>query len=177
MQSPAFSYGLRYCDLKTARMMLNDQQSLDEIARMRSGLDWQPRDDPPRELVPDLDLRNVQPAKAALLRKLVNRALTELLSAKGTKLPGGEMVCSGVLEGTPLTVAVDFASRFAQLRYGVKAATPKKNLRISRLTYEVLWGPDLGWDYLTENAPRSIELLCDRLRFLVQLIKQIAALP
>lgn len=33
MQSPAFSYGLRYCDLKMARMMLNDQQSLDAMVK------------------------------------------------------------------------------------------------------------------------------------------------
>jgi hypothetical protein len=178
MQSPAFSYGLRYCDLKTARMMLADRQSLDEIAKMRSGLDWQPRDDPPRELVLDPNLRNVQPAKAPLLRKLVNPALTELLSAKGTKLPGGEVAYSGLLGGIPLTVSVDFASGLAQLRYGVKAAIPERNLWFSRLTYEVLWGPNLGWDYLTEeNAPRSIDLLCDRLQFLAQLISQIAALP
>jgi hypothetical protein len=178
MQSPAFGYGFRYCELKMSRMMLNDQQSLEEIAKMRSSLGWQPRDDPPKELVLDPDLRNVQPAKAPLLRKLVNPALAELLSAKGTRLGGGETVYSGFLGSMPLTVSVDFASRLGQLRYGLKAAIPERNIRVSRLTYEVLWGANLGWDYLTEeNAARSIELLCDRLRFLVQLIEQVAALP
>ncbi|HEV3110922.1 MAG TPA: hypothetical protein VGY99_10550 [Candidatus Binataceae bacterium] len=178
MQSPAFGYGLRYCDLKMARMMLNDRQSLDAMAKMRSTLGWQPRDDPPKELVSDPDLRRVQPAKAPLLRKLVKGALTELLSAKRTKVAGGEMVYSGSLENRPLAVSVDFGSRLGQLRYGVKAAIPERNLRVFQLTYEVFWGANLGWDYLTEeNVARSIDLFCDRLRFLMRLIEQIAALP
>ena len=36
-------------------------------------------------------------------------------------------------------------------------------LLAQRLTYEMLWGMNTGWDYLTEeNAARSIDLL-DRL--------------
>ena len=178
MQSEAFGYGLRYSDLKMAKMMLNDRQSLDAMAKMRSTLDWQPRDDPPKELVSDPDLRHVHPAKAPLLHKLVKGALAELLSAKGTKAVGGEMMYSGSLGNTPLTVSVDFGSQHAQLRYGVKAAIPHRNLRVLHLTYEVFWGVNIGWDYLTEeNAERSIDLLCDRLRFLVRLIEEIAALP
>jgi hypothetical protein len=129
LQSPAFGYGLRYCDLKMARMMVGDQQSMDEIKKMRAGLDFQPRDDPPGELVVDPDLRRVHPAKAPLLRKLVKPALSNLPSTKPGKSPGGEMKFSGTLENIPLTVSVDFGSRLAQLRYGVSAALPGKNLR------------------------------------------------
>jgi hypothetical protein len=176
--SPAFGYGLRYCDIKMARIMLNDQQSVDEMKKMRAGLDFTPRDDPPADLISDPDLRHAHPARAPLLRKLVKKALADLLSAKPTRLPGGEMKFSGSLQNLPLTVSIDFGSRMAQLRYGVSAPVAGKDLRAFNLTYEVLWSASTGWDYLTEeNAAASIDLLCDRLRFIANLLQEIAALP
>ncbi len=180
LHSPAFGYGLRYCDIKMARMMLDDQQSVDQMKKMRADLDFTPRDDPPAELVADPDLRHAHPAKAPLLSKLVKEALANLLSSstKPARLPGGEMKFSGTLQNIPLTVSIDFGSRIAQLRYGVSAPVAGKNLRAFNLTYEVLWSASTGWDYLTEeNAAASIELLCDRLRFLARLLEEIAALP
>lgn len=175
--SPAFGYGLRYCDIKMARMMLNDQQSVDEMKKTRAGLDFTPRDDPPVELISDPDLRHAHPARAPLLRKLVKEALANLLSAKPTRLPGGEMKFSGSLQNLPLTVSIDFGSRMAQLRYGVSAPVVGKDLRAFNLTYEVLWSASTGWDYLTEeNAAASIDLLCDHLRFIARLLEEIAAL-
>lgn len=54
-----------------SRFALNDAESLSHMQRTRSTLDFEPRDDPPPELVLDRDLRRVQPAKAPLLRKLL----------------------------------------------------------------------------------------------------------
>jgi hypothetical protein len=175
MQSPAFGYLLRYVDVKMARMMLSDQQTLDEMAKMWAGLNFVPRDDPPAELVADPDLRRLHPAKAPLLRKLVKAAVGGLLSAKGTKLPGGEVKYTGTVGGVPMTVATDFGSRLGQLRYGVSWVAPEQNIRVAGLAFESLWGAHLGWDYLTEeNAASSIELLCDQLRYLARLFDHIA---
>jgi hypothetical protein len=62
--------------------------------------------------------------------------------------------------------------------YGVTWSMRERNLLAQRLSYEMLWGMNTGWDYLTEeNAARSIDLL-DRLliRFAV-LVERIVALP
>ena len=41
MRSPRFTYGLRYRDLKMARSMLSDPESLANMTKLRSTLDWQ----------------------------------------------------------------------------------------------------------------------------------------
>ena len=75
MQSGPFAYGLRYVDLRMARAMLNDPESMARRAHTRSTLDFEPRDDPPKELTPESDIRKIQPAKAPLLRKQWRRPL------------------------------------------------------------------------------------------------------
>jgi hypothetical protein len=174
MQSAPFAYGLRYQDLRMSRMMLNDRESVAQIAKTRSTLDFEPRDDPPTTLVLDPDLRNAQPAKAPLLRKLLSPALSKLLSAKGIKRPGGEIIYDGSIGRTPISVSIIFSNRFGQLHYGVKTAIPELNIRAFRLAYETFWGANIGWDYMTEeNAPRSIDLLCQLVSFVAGIVEQI----
>ena len=174
LRSPAFSYGLRYQDLRMSRMTLNDRESMEHMGRTRAALDFAPRDDPPTELVLNPDLRIVQSAKAPQLRKLLNPAMNKLLTAKGIKRPGGEIVYEGSIGGIPMAVSIIFSNRFGQLHYGVKAAVPALNIRTFQLTYETLWGTNVGWDYITEdNAPKSIDLLCQLVSFVAGIIEQI----
>jgi hypothetical protein len=174
LQSGHFAYGLRYVDLRMARAMLNDPETMARMAETRSTLDFEPRDDPPKELTPESDIRKIQSAKAPLLRKLMERAFAQLFSAQKSKLPGGETRYAGSIGSTELTVSGDFSSRYAQLHWFVKMAMANPNLRAFRV--EDFWG-SRAWDYLTEeNASRSIDLLCERIVYLVNLKERIDAL-
>jgi hypothetical protein len=131
-------------------------------------------DDPRRDLLPDPDLSHLQPAKAALLRKLVGEAFDALFSTEKRKLASGETGYSGSVGNTKPTVSVDFGSRAAQLRYGMSIANSEGRIGISRLSYEDLWIVNVGWDYLTEeNVPRSVDLLCKQVVYLVQLVDRV----
>jgi hypothetical protein len=178
MQSPPFVYGLRYEGLRMAKAVLNDPESLAHMKQTRSTLDFQPRDDFPRHLVPEQDIRNVQTAKAPLLRKLLNPELTRLLGVKATKQPGGEIVYDGSIGRTPLKVRISFSNLYAQMYYGVTAKIPERNVLALRLTYEAFWGTNTGWDCLTEeNAARSIALLRELLKILARFMEQIDSIP
>ena len=171
LQSGHFAYGLRYVDLRMARAMLNDPESMARMAQTRSTLDFEPRDDPPKELTPESDIRKIQSAKASLLRKSMEKAFARLFSAQKSKLPGGETRYAGSIGSTELTVSVDFSSRYAQLHWFVKMAMANPNLRAFHV--EDFWG-SRAWDYLTEeNASRSIDLLCERIVYLVRLKERI----
>ena len=174
LQSGSFAYGLRYVDLRMARAVLNDPESMTRMAQTRSTLDFQPRDDPPKALTPESDIRKIQPAKAPLLRKLMEKAFAQLFSRQKSKLPGGETRYAGSIGSTELTVSTIFSSRFAQLHWFVKMAMANPNLRAFHV--EDFWG-SRAWDYLTEeNASRSIDLLCERIVYLVNLKERIDAL-
>ena len=174
LQSGHFAYGLRYADVRMARAMLNDPETMARMAQTRSTLDFEPRDDPPKELTPESDIRKIQPAKAPLLRKLMEKAFAQLFSAQKSKLPGGETRYAGSIGATELTVSTIFSSRFAQLHWFVKLAMANPNLRAFHV--EDFWG-SRAWDYLTEeNAERSIDLLCERIVYLVKLKERIDAL-
>lgn len=173
-QSGHFAYGLRYVDPRMARAMLNDPQSRAQLAQTRAALDFQPRDDPPRDLTAEADLRNIVPAKAPLLRKLMETAFARLFAPKKSKLPGGETRYTGTLGATELVVSIDYASRMAQFAWFVGLRMAHPNLAAFRV--QDFWGLT-GWDYLTEeNAARSIELLCERITYLVNLKNRIDAL-
>jgi hypothetical protein len=104
----------------------------------------------------------------------MEKAFAQLFSAQKSKLPGGETRYAGSIGSTELTVSVDFSSRFAQLHWFVKMAMANPNLRAFRV--EDFWG-SRAWDYLTEeNASRSIDLLCERIVYLVHLKERIDAL-
>ncbi len=174
LQSGSFAYGLRYVDLRMARAVLNDPESMTRMAQTRSTLDFQPRDDPPKALTPESDIRKIQPAKAPLLRKSMEKAFAQLFSPQRSKLPGGETRYAGSIGSTQLTVSADFSSRFAQLHWFVRMVMANPNLQALRV--EDFWR-SRAWDYLTEeNASRSIDLLCERILYLVKLKERIDAL-
>lgn len=177
-QAPAFSYGLRYCDLRMARAMLRDAESLRHMAQTRAALDFTPRDDPPPALLGTTAIRDVETAKAPLLRKLLNPMLRSRLGARPSKRPGGELAYEGAIGDVPLRLSIIFSNMYGQMHYGVTWSMRERNLSAQRLNYETLWGTNTGWDYLTEdNAARSIDLLGELLLRLARLAERVAVLP
>jgi hypothetical protein len=178
MRAPSFAYGLRYQGLRMHRAVINDPESMRQLARTRATLDFTPCDGLPAELVGSTPIRDIVTAKAPLLRKLLNRMLHARLGARPDKRTGGELVYQGALGAVPLRVSIIFSNLYAQMVYGVTWSMRERNLLGQRLSYEILWGMNTGWDYLTEeNAPRSIDLLDRLLIRFAGLLERIAALP
>lgn len=170
MQSAPFTMGSRYLGLRMLKSMLGDPISREMMARTRATLDFIPRDDLPAALVPDPDLAHLKPAKAPLLRKLIDEAFPKLFATGKQKHEGGETEYTGALEGTSIKVIIDFSARGPQLRYGVKIPDETKTIFVWGLMYEDLWAASPGWDYLTEeNAEPSIRLLCENIAQIVLL--------
>ena len=170
MQSAPFTMGLRYVGLRMLKSMLGDPVSREMMARTRATLDFIPRDDLPAALVPDPEPAHLKPAKAPLLRKLINEAFAELFATGKQKREGGETEYSGALEGTNIKVIIDFSARGLQLRYGVKIPDETKTVFVWGLADENLWAATPGWDCLTEeNAEPSIRLLCEHIAQIVLL--------
>jgi hypothetical protein len=170
MQSAPFTMGLRYVGLRMLKSMRGDPIGREMMARTRSTLDFIPRDDLPAALVPDPDPAHLKPAKAPLLRKLINEAFRKLFATGKQKRPGGETEYIGAIEGTDIKVIIDFSARGPQLRYGVKIPDETKTIFVWGLMYEDLWAAAPGWDYLTEeNAEPSIRLLCETIAQIVLL--------
>jgi hypothetical protein len=170
MLSPPFTMGLRYVGLTMLKSILADRMSMDMMARTRATLDFVPRDDLPAALAPDPELAHIQPAKAPLLRKLINEAFLELFATGKQKREGGETEYVGALEGTTIKVVVDFSGRGLQLRYGVKIPDETKTIFVWGRAYEDLWAAKPGWDYLTEaNAEPSVRMLCEHISQIVLL--------
>jgi hypothetical protein len=177
LQSAPFSMGLRHKGLRMMRAMLMDRMTVEMMAKTRATLDFTPRDDMPAVLVPDPDPTHLKPAKTPLLRKLIDKMFKELFAAVKRKLPGGETVYTGVLQGTNITVRIVFAGMGLQLRYGVHIPDETKTVFAFGLGYEDLWGSGPDWDYLTEeNAEASIHLLCDLVVRVVRLRNSVLAL-
>jgi hypothetical protein len=130
------------------------------MAQTRARLDFVPRDDLPPNLVPDPDLRNLKPAKAPQLRKLIDTAFKSSFAASKERRLGGEIVHTGVCEETPLAIGIIFSNRGPQLIYHVKIPDDSRTVFLIRFVYEGLWSAGSGWDYLTEqNAEAAITLL------------------
>src|SRR5215472_775127 len=64
MSAPGFAYGLRYEGLRMHRAMINDPESIRQLARTRATLDFTPRDDLPAELVGSTPIRDIVTARA-----------------------------------------------------------------------------------------------------------------
>ncbi len=170
MQSAPFTMGLRYVGLRMMKSMFADRMSMQMMARTRATLDFVPRDDLPAALVPDPDPAHLKPAKAPLLRKLINEAFPKLFATGKQKRPGGETEYIGALEGTNIKVSIHFIARGLQLRYGVKIPDETRTIFVWGLAHEDLWAAGPGWDYLTEeNAEPSIRLLCENIAQIVSL--------
>jgi hypothetical protein len=169
--------GLRYQSIRMAKAVLNDAQSVAMMQQTRSTLGYVPRDDAPVPLVNDPDITKLHPAKAPQLKKLVKPLLQTLLAADEEKMPGGTMKYDGVLDGTPLTVRVDYAARDIQMTYSVSIPDRERKVVVIGTGYERFFGIDGRWDYLTEeNAEISIGLLPELLRRLVTLRNEVRRL-
>jgi hypothetical protein len=173
-RSGQFAYGLRYQDIRHVRTALRDPVSMRYMAETRSKLDFVPRDDPTSELVPEADRVKVQTANAPLLRKLIDKAFTQLFAPRKTKQHGA-LNYAGSIGSTELTVFVIFSNMYGQLHWSVNMAMLNPNLKAVRV--QDFWGA-YAWNYLTEeNAPRSIDLLCERIVYFAKLRERIDALP
>ncbi|HJZ75421.1 MAG TPA: hypothetical protein VKE51_26990 [Vicinamibacterales bacterium] len=169
--------GLRYQSIRMAKAVLNDEQSVAMMQQTRSTLDYVPRDDAPVPLVNDADVTKLLPAKAPQLKKLVKPLLQGLLGAKEERMPGGTMKYEGALDGTPVTVRVDYAARDVQVIYAASIPDPERKVVVIGTGYEHLFGMGGGWDYITEeNAEASIGLLPELLRRLVTLRNEVKRL-
>jgi len=169
--------GLRYQSIRMAKAVLSDAQSVAMMKHTRSTLGYVPRDDAPVPLVSDPDVSNLHPAKAAQLKKLVKPLLQGLLGAKEEKMPGGTMKYDGALDGTPITVRVDYAARDVQMIYSASIPDPERKVAVIGTGYEHCFGIAGGWDYMTEeNAGVSIDLLPELLRRLVTLRNEVRRL-
>ena len=148
---------------------IQEEGGIEDFYRNRavSELAMQPRSD----LLPDKN--NIRPAKAPLLRKLVDAALKPLLPEK-EKQGGGNFLYSGPLGSGVASVWVDFGSIMGQICYGVSVTNTPHTIRMRRLSFEGLWFQHGGWDYLTEeNAEHSLALLPELIEYLVRLADRV----
>jgi hypothetical protein len=169
-----FAYGLRYQDVRHVRTALRDPVTMRYMAETRSKLDFVPRDDPPSQLMPEPDRLKVQTANAPLLRKLIDKAFAQLFAPLKTRQHGA-LNYTGSIGSTELTVSVIFSNMYGQLHWWVNMPMLNPNLKAARV--QDFWGA-YAWNYLTEeNAPRSIDLLCERIVYFANLRERIDALP
>ena len=104
------------------------------------------------------------------MRKLLEAGFKEQFAPQKKKLAGGSTGYTGLLDGTEVTVWIDYAGMGMQLLYGVTIPDEAKRVFVARLAYENLWGAGRGWDYITEeNAESSIRLLGDLVASVVRL--------
>lgn len=150
-----FFGGLRYVDTKMLHAVrTRPDGGFDELVAMAAPQALEPRAD----LLPAIE--TMRPATAPLLKKLAGPGLVSRGFARDTTpgKSGGATHTYRRADGA--IVRLDFGSRMGQICYGV--SVPSDRLRVSGLTYELLWGQPGGWDYLTEeNAARSIAVLPD----------------
>jgi hypothetical protein len=177
LQSPQFSMGLRYEGIRMRKAMMSDPTSMQVMAQTRASLGFTPRDDMPAALVPDPEPANLKPAKAPQLRKLLNEMLKPSFPEK-RKLPGGETVYTGTVDGSATTVRIDFGGMGMQMKYLVSVAANSAGHSLILASAEDLWMGGGGWDYITEeNAEASVHLLGDSVHELVLLRNKISANP
>jgi hypothetical protein len=170
-QSPGGKGGTRYTDMK---MMCADPALRQAGAyhpswsERMSALHFQPRPD----LLPDPD--QMKAAKAPLVRKLVNTALTQSLGLRNEKRPGEGGRFLGRCGGCAVAVHVDFGGMLSQLGYRVTLKSPEGRLLAWQLSYERLWGTDGRWDYLTEeNATRCVTFFAEQVAYLADLTQRL----
>lgn len=174
LQSPQFTLGLRYVEPRMRKALLTDPAGRATMAEARANIDFVPRDDAPAELMPE-DGTDPTPAKAPLLRKLIDEVFRKAFAHGKQRLAGGETEYHGSLNGTGIRVAVDFAAMGMQLRYGVTIPDETFPKFVPKLAYEDLWAIAPGWNYVTEqNAEASVSLLCEHIAQIVSLRSDMA---
>jgi hypothetical protein len=163
-----FTGGYRYCDVK----FLTSVPKVPEFGGYEGWIEnyqkpWasQLALTPREDLLPDMTC--LKPAKAPLLRKLVNAAL----KGCGFTLEASRGAEQKYVSSAGDKVRVDFGSRMGQVCYSVSAA--RGSTRIVMMSYESLWSQPGGWDYITEeNAARVIGLLPELVDYLIGLTER-----
>lgn len=159
-----FVGGWRYTDVRFLASVPKIPQfgGMEAWLRSYGARAQQPRTD----LVPDTS--RFVPAKAPLLRKLVNAALEA--DGYASTAMGGSM---RYLSPERTLVDVDFGSRMGQLRWSVALGAMKATHGLVELpffSYEGFWGLASDWDVLTEeNAQRCVARLPALIREAVRL--------
>jgi hypothetical protein len=107
---------------------------------------------------------SVRSPKASELRKHVRVAFKSLFDAEPHDRGGGDWVYEGNLDGSPVSVHIDYGSRASQLRYSV-------GRRGERICFERLLGVGLGWwnFIVEENVDDSVQLLSELVSYLSDL--------
>ncbi len=168
---PGAKGGTRYMDLKTLGMSPSLQEPGGYHPSWRdhlTELHFQPRAD----LLPALS--DLKAAKAPLVRKLVNAALTKTLGLQKEKKPGGVIKYTGRCGDCELAMHVDFGAGLHQLGYTAILKSAGDQSLIAFLCYEQLWAAPGRWDYLTEeNAPRCIDYFAEQVAYLANLGERI----
>jgi hypothetical protein len=162
--------GTRYTDLKmlSAETAMQEPGGYHESWRQHlTALHFQPRPD----LMPSLD--QMKPARAPLLRKLVNTALTKTLGLrKETKQ--GVLKYVGRCGEYEVKVWVDFGGMLSQLGYSASLKSVTGQPLALQISYERFWGTSGRWDYLTEeNATRCIDFFSEQIAYLADLTQRV----
>jgi hypothetical protein len=91
-------------------------------------------------------------------------------------MPRSELGCEGIIDDIAIRVSIIVVNRYSQVTNGVGWSPSERHQLAQRLTYEMLWCMNKGWDNLTEeNAAWSVDL---RLQLILAgLLQQIAARP
>ena len=114
----------------------------------------------------------VRSVKAAELRKHVRSALCQLLGARPSKIGGGDWDYEGTINGSRITVSIDYGGRSAQLRYDVSVQSAEPPIALGRMGFEVVLGAGLGeWDFIVEDN------LGDSMKLLSEVVTYVAELP
>jgi hypothetical protein len=110
---------------------------------------------------------SVKGVTAPELRKHIARALASLLGAKPRNI-GGEWRYAGLLNGSLVTVQIDYGGSLAQLRYQVTVTAGEPPLALRRLAFESLFGIARGdWDFIVEeDLADAVALLCECVGYL-----------
>jgi hypothetical protein len=114
---------------------------------------------------------SVRSVRAPELRKRVRAAITALFEARPSKIGGGDWEYSGILNGSQVSIGVDYGGRHAQLRYEVDVVSTEPTVRLKRAGFEVALGAGFGdWDFIVEeNVDDSMRLLSEFVQYVSEL--------
>jgi hypothetical protein len=118
---------------------------------------------------------SIKSVKAPELRKRVRTAFEDLLGTRPSKVGGGDWDYSGTLNGSQVTIGIDYGFRHAQLRYEVAVTSFDSGLSFKRIGFEVALGAGYGhWNFIVEeNVDDSIRLLSEFVQYVAELPKRL----
>jgi hypothetical protein len=120
---------------------------------------------------------SVRSVKAPELRKHVRAVFSSLFGAEPLNA-GGNWDYSGSLNGSQVTVSIDYGSRHAQLRYEIAVVSTELALSLNRVGFETALGAGFGdWNFIVEeNVEDSMLLLSEFVRYASELPNRLLGL-